>query len=702
MIYLGAYLLIVLLIVGFLWKAVKTRQWKSSAQKPKSEVETYPNFFQAQTVVADRRDTVQCSSENCCKAATSEGVKASDCDPSSPSESAACCSATTQESPCCSSSKSGSQQSAISTLPSLKIIYGSQGGNAEDFASKLFCLLNEVASKHFDVRLVDVADYEADDLVLENYVVLIFSTYIEGRPPPKAEQFFLWVTEEANEPRAGNLLRKLKFSVFGLGDSAYPKRYYNKVGRTLDRCFNRMGAKRFYKRGEGDESNDTEKAFQDWMHGMYPIIEKYHLTQLPEPVDDAETSESDNEEAEDLTDLEDLGGIIASGEKKAAVPNAETKDMLSGSQKRTLTKQGYKIIGSHSSVKMCRWTKSMLRGRGGCYKHTFYGIDSHRCMETTPSMACANKCVFCWRHHKNPVGTEWRWNTDPPEMIVEQAVAKHQQMIKQAKGIPGVIPERYEEGFRIRHCALSLVGEPIIYPEINKFLELLHNRGISSFLVTNAQFPDQIKTLIPVTQLYLSIDAATPESLKAVDRPLFSDFWERFLSSMDALKEKGQRTVYRLTLVKGWNMTEVRDYAALIRRGCPDFVEIKGVTYCGGKKPVIGMKEVPWHEEVVNYASAIAAELEGDYEIACEHEHSNCILLADTKFLKDGEWYTWIDFDKFIELSSSAQSFSTEDYVAKTPSWAVFGSEERGFDPVEIRVGRRGKPIEPSRAPQGA
>ena len=39
----------------------------------------------------------------------------------------------------------------------------------------------------------------------------------------------------------------------------------------------------------------------------------------------------------------------------------------------------------------------MLRGRGGCYKHTFYGIESHRCIETTPSLACANKCVFCWR-----------------------------------------------------------------------------------------------------------------------------------------------------------------------------------------------------------------------------------------------------------------------------------------------------------------
>ena len=32
--------------------------------------------------------------------------------------------------------------------------------------------------------------------------------------------------------------------------------------------------------------------------------------------------------------------------------------------------RSYRIIGSHSGVKLCRWTKSMLRGRGGCYKHT--------------------------------------------------------------------------------------------------------------------------------------------------------------------------------------------------------------------------------------------------------------------------------------------------------------------------------------------
>lgn len=29
-------------------------------------------------------------------------------------------------------------------------------------------------------------------------------------------------------------------------------------------------------------------------------------------------------------------------------------------------------------------------------------------------------------------------------------------------------------------------------------------------------------------QLYVSVDAATKDSLKAIDRPLFGDFWERF------------------------------------------------------------------------------------------------------------------------------------------------------------------------------
>jgi tRNA wybutosine-synthesizing protein 1 len=61
----------------------------------------------------------------------------------------------------------------------------------------------------------------------------------------------------------------------------------------------------------------------------------------------------------------------------------------------------------------------------------------------------------------------------------------------------------------------------------------------------SAQFPAALRTIPPVTQLYLSIDAATKDSLKKIDRPLHRDFWERFLESIDILREKKIRTVFR-------------------------------------------------------------------------------------------------------------------------------------------------------------
>jgi tRNA wybutosine-synthesizing protein 1 len=49
-----------------------------------------------------------------------------------------------------------------------------------------------------------------------------------------------------------------------------------------------------------------------------------------------------------------------------------------------------------------------------------------------------------------------------------------------------------------------------MYPHINELLADLHVRQISTFLVTNGQRPAAIGTLIPVTQLDVSVDAPTP------------------------------------------------------------------------------------------------------------------------------------------------------------------------------------------------
>lgn len=379
-----------------------------------------------------------------------------------------------------------------------------------------------------------------------------------------------------------------------------------------------------------------------------------------------------------VVDIEDIGQY-----------SQFTKEQLTDRLRGDLSKQGYRLVGTHAAVKMCRWTKNSMRGRGGCYKHTFYGIKSYQCMEMTPNLACASKCTFCWRHHKNPTGTEWKWKMDSPGEILEQLLDNHNQMIKQLKGVPGVTEERFMQAHTVKHCALSLVGEPIFYPRINELLQMLHDRHISTFLVTNAQFPEAMRNLVPVTQLYVSIDAPNKETLKKVDRPLYRDFWERYIECLEILREKQQRTVYRMTLVQKANMDDLEGYSKLVQIGLPDFIEIKGVTYCGTSQAnKLTMENVPWHEQVVEFAEQLLPYLPDDtYELACEHSHSNCVLIANKKFKIDGKWHTWIDYDKYFESIKSGcnESLTSLHYATETPSWAIFGSTEGGFDPEHIR-----------------
>jgi tRNA wybutosine-synthesizing protein 1 len=279
----------------------------------------------------------------------------------------------------------------------------------------------------------------------------------------------------------------------------------------------------------------------------------------------------------------------------------------------------------------------------------------------------------------------------------------HYKKIKMMKGVPGVRAERFAEAMRIRHCALSLVGEPIFYPHINEFTGMLHKEHISTFLVCNAQHPDQLAALQPVTQLYVSIDASNRESLRKIDRPLHRDFWERFQRCLEILREKRfrQRTVFRLTLVKGFNIDdEVEGYADLVEKGLPCFVEVKGVTYCGTSTAAgagLTMQNVPFYEEVRTFVESLNAALARRglaYGIAAEHAHSCCILLASDRFKVDGKWHTRIDYARFFELLESGEEFRPEDYIGpETPEWATWGNG--GFDPRDQRVDRKGRAIEP-------
>ncbi|ORC88219.1 putative radical SAM domain protein [Trypanosoma theileri] len=369
------------------------------------------------------------------------------------------------------------------------------------------------------------------------------------------------------------------------------------------------------------------------------------------------------------------------------------RPMLSDKRRETLGSM-YTLVGSHSAVKLCRWQKSMMRGRGGCYKWTMYGIESHRCMEATPSMACANKCVFCWRLNTNPTATEWKWQIDDPEVIVEGMLSSHKNLIHGVMGMPGVTEERLDEAMNPKHCALSLVGEAILYPYVNKFIHNLHNKGISTFLVNNGQFPDALKELKPVTQLYLSVDGPNKEVMKVLDRPVFPDFWDRFNQSILHMREKKERTVFRLTMINGFNMSEenIPEYRNIFETGRPNFIELKRLTpaFSGDMRTILRIKNVPSWDQLKAYSKRLCESIfDGkEYEVASLHEHSGCILLAQKRFRLDGQWHTWIDFDKFNRMILDpvlSSTITADGYLRPTPAWALSDSEGEGFDPTQTR-----------------
>lgn len=494
-------------------------------------------------------------------------------------------------------------------------------------------------------------------------------------------------------------MRKLAgFSVLGLGDlELWPEKFCYQA-MEADKWLGKLGARRLFPVGNVCVKHDASKAEQ-WISGFSELLADNEPFYMDEQIEDSDAEEEP--EDDEVVDVEDMGLVIRSSKNQGKPEQPEKpKEMVAQDSPtyKSLTKQGYTIVGSHSGVKICRWTKLAMRGRGSCYKYAFYGIRSHLCMETTPLLACLNKCVFCWRHGTNPVAkANWRWEVDSPEKVLSGALEGHYKKIKQMRGVPGIQMDRFQEAFQVRHCALSLVGEPIFYPHINQFVGMLHEKDISSFLVCNAQHPENLAQLAKVTQLYVSIDAPTKTDLKKVDRPLNGDFWERLMLCLDILRttQSHQRTVFRLTLVKGFNMADAAAYADMVEKARPSQIEVKGATFCGSSSAngnPLTMQNIPFYDECKTFCRNLTTELRSrglDYDLAAEHAHSCCILIAHEKFKIDGKWHTHIDYPRFFELLRSGEDFCDLDYIKETPSFAVWGSEEAGFSPDDTKWDRK-------------
>ncbi|AAM03494.1 TPA: 4-demethylwyosine synthase TYW1 [Methanosarcina acetivorans] len=292
-----------------------------------------------------------------------------------------------------------------------------------------------------------------------------------------------------------------------------------------------------------------------------------------------------------------------------------------------LKKQGYALAGRHSAVKTCLWLRKAMNDEGFCYKSKFYGVQSHRCLQMTPTLICNQRCLFCWRPTEVPVPAPGEW--DSPEKIVEESIACQRKLITGFGGSPNALRERWLEGNEPNNVAISLSGEPTFYPYLPELIEEYEKRGFTTFLVTNGTVPSMLAKVNP-SQLYMSLDAPDLKTYLRVCQPKSPALWDRINESLDIMKDKCSRTVIRTTLVKGENIFNPKGYAELIKRASPDFVEIKAYMHLGFSRLRLDRSAMPTHEEVLEFSKELAKHL--GYEIADESEISRVVLLS-----KDGK-----------------------------------------------------------------
>ena len=300
--------------------------------------------------------------------------------------------------------------------------------------------------------------------------------------------------------------------------------------------------------------------------------------------------------------------------------------MLPENTRLLLEKQKYRIVGNHSAVKLCTWTKKSLRGEGVCYKEKFYGIKSHRCLQMTPAVSwCPNRCVFCWRATDKTLGSEIKGKADSPEQILDGAIEAQRNLLTGFKGFEGTDMKKWKEAQDPDQIAISLSGEPTAYPLISDFIELCNRRKMTTFLVTNGQFPERLENIEKPYQFYLSLDAPTKDIYKKIDVPVFKDYWERLTKTIGIMSSIDTRKVVRLTLVKGLNMSHIKDYAKMIEKINPNFIEVKAYMHVGFSKYRLPREAMPLHSEVHDFSEKLEKEL--SYKITDESKPSRVVLL---------------------------------------------------------------------------
>ena len=220
---------------------------------------------------------------------------------------------------------------------------------------------------------------------------------------------------------------------------------------------------------------------------------------------------------------------------------------------------------------------------------------------------------------------------DDPKEIIKNAIEAQKKLLIGFKGSKAD-QEKLKEAFKPNQFAISLSGEPTLYPKLPELIKEIKKLKATSFLVTNGLQPEvliKLKECLP-TNLYLSIDAPNEEIFKKVDRPKTKDAWKKLNKSLEIFKELKTTKVLRITLIKNLNMINPEQYANLIEKADPEFVEVKAYMWVGFSRERLEKTNMPLHKEVKEFTNKILKHLK-NYKLENEKKESRVVLLKKLK-----------------------------------------------------------------------
>lgn len=295
-------------------------------------------------------------------------------------------------------------------------------------------------------------------------------------------------------------------------------------------------------------------------------------------------------------------------------------------------RQQYGRVGEQAVVKICGWTKKHIRCGDDCYKHKFYGISTGKCLEMSPVLVCNQRCRHCWRDQSLFVGEE---KFDLPAEIIENCIMERRRLLIGFKGYDKVEMERFEECLVPKQAAISLTGEPCLYPKLPELISGFYSRDFDTvFLVTNGTVPATLKKLGRLekgpTNIYLSVEWWDKKSYVDFCRPVDAKQYEKILESMEVLRKLSERgktkTVLRITCVRGFNMDKVKEFKWVVDKMKPDFIECKGYMHVGYSRLRMERKKMPDHVEVQEFADSLSKLV--SYGVVGEQKESWVVLLG--------------------------------------------------------------------------